>query len=288
MHTQKSDNECLGDFFLKNGNIKIRKQFDDSILVTGISVYEVMKVKYKTPLFLEDHLDRLYRSAMVAGLEASFSRELVREYIRLLISQNHRINEGNIRLMLFYRDRFQENPDIYCYFIQHHYPSDEDYARGVTLVPLPVERQSVHSKIINIGFRSYITEEIKKENAWEALLTDKDGFITEGSKSNFFMISSNKIVTAPEKYVLPGITRKYVLDICSKSGMETEQRKIPFSEAGDFDSCFISGTSPGVLAVRKIGSLNFSPGHPLLKKLMTEYNLLIDRYISIHKPQFNR
>jgi branched-chain amino acid aminotransferase len=280
-------NECCGKFFVVAGKIKTLDQFDESFLTEGISVYEVLKVNDKTPLFAEDHIERLFSSARVAGATAWPPPTMIKESIRDLITKNFNINEGNIRLLLHFPGSLQEMPVLYSYYTSHSYPSEEQYAQGVPLTIFRAQRRFVHSKIINLDFRASVNQKIRNENAWEALLVDKDGYITEGSKSNFFMIRKNILVTAPEKDVLPGITRKYVLDICRRSGIVAEEKKIHSGETDKYDSCFITGTSPGILAVKKIESTRFKVDHPLLKKLALEYKLTVNDYIAKNKSRYN-
>lgn len=279
--------ECRGEIFVINANTIPKKNFDPGILVTGIAIYEVLRVKEKTPLFLEDHIERLFYSAKVSGAKTLPSQNLIRENFILLIENNPDIQEGNIRLLLHFENIVRQKPDIYCYYIPHSYPSEKEYASGVPILLVNAERRKVHSKIINLEFRSFIAQRIKAENAYEALLINREGLITEGSKSNVFMIRKNRVVTPPEKYVLPGITRKYVLRICKESGIDAEESKIHCKEISDYESCFITGTSPGVLAVRNIGSTWFNREHELLLKLSGQYHLLVDNYIALNKPKFN-
>lgn len=278
--------ECIGTNYVIEGKTVPADKFVPGILYTGVPVYEVLRVRDKTPLFYDDHVERLFRSAKIAGATDFPPAIKVTETTRNLIEANN-ISEGNIRILLHFHEGIHGRQKLYGWFIPHHYPTQEEYADGITMVPVNTERHSLHSKIIDMDFRSFITEQVKKEKAYEALLVDRDGFFTEGSKSNFFMIKGNKVLTAPEKYVLPGITRKYVMDICMNTGIEIEERSIHCTEAGNFESCFISGTSPGVLPVRSIGPVKFSPGHPVIRKLMDEYESMITRHIEMNRSRFS-
>jgi branched-chain amino acid aminotransferase len=275
--------EFRGDFFISDGRVIDGKLFDETILAKGISLYEVVKIKERIPLFLDDHLIRLYYSAAVAGAKNLPTSSLVEGSIRLLARHNPDVEDGNIRILLHFPKSLDDMPSVFSWFIPHHYPTREDYLTGVPVILLQAERRFVHSKIIDLDFRSWISREIKNANANEALLTDSSGFITEGSKSNFFMIRNGEITTAPEADVLPGITRKKILEICSLSGIKIIEKKIHFSEIDKYDACFISGTSPGILAVRKIGTTGFSVNNPVMKQLSHKFNLLVEDYIKGNK-----
>ena len=78
------------------------------------------------------------------------------------------------------------------------------------------ERENPNAKIINLSFREKVNKKIREKNAYEAILVDRKGYITEGSKSNIFMIKDNMLLTSPVKAVLPGVTRGEIIDIAEE------------------------------------------------------------------------
>lgn len=279
--------ECRGEIIVINGNITPKKKPDLRIMDEGVSIYEVLRVKEKIPLFIEEHIDRFFFSSKITGIKNLPSRELIKEIFNMLIKNNPDIKEGNIKLLLNFPKNNRLKPDLYCYYIPHYYPSEDEYASGVTAVLLKSERRHVHSKVVDKKFRSVITQKINNENAYEVLLVNREGFITEGSKSNFFMIQEDRIVTPPEKDVLRGITRKYILRICKEYGLNLEEGKIHHKEINKYESCFITGTSPGVLAIKNIGHVPFNRENKLLEIVSAKYQSLVDKYIKINKLKLN-
>ena len=79
---------------------------------------------------------------------------------------------------------------------------DRLYTEGVKTILYYGERENPNAKIVNDNFRAKVTEEIKKSNAFEAILVDRNGLITEGSKSNIFAIKDGKLITAKAEAVL--------------------------------------------------------------------------------------
>jgi branched-chain amino acid aminotransferase len=278
-----TDKEIRGDFFVVDGNEKPAETFDGSLLLPGTSFYEVMRVRDKTPLFLEDHLDRLNASLQAGGDKAGPPAEAIKSSLRLLVSANRSISEGNIRLILHFPPSGNEKPAIFCHYTHHYYPSAEEYASGVALVSIHTERPRVHAKIIDPGFRLKVVSRIREANAFEAVLVNSKGYITEGSKSNIFMIRNDMVLTPPVADVLPGITRKYVLFLCRFAGIPVAEERIRFNEAGEFDSCLITGTSPGVLPVSSIDQTRYNTGHPLLRRLSAGYETIVSDYIDKNK-----
>ncbi len=288
MITTLYTNECRGEVIIINGNIVTSECFDPGIMNRGLSVYEVLRVKDKTPLFLEDHIERLYCSARITGAETFPSEKFINKNFHLIIENNQDKNEGNIKLLLHFPSGIEQKPDIYCYYVSHYYPSEKEYTRGVPVILENAEREKAHAKVINMKLQSSVSRKIKAKNAYEALLVNKDGFVTEGSKSNVFMISNKNVVTPPEKDVLPGITRKYIIRICRESGIDITESKIHYRELNNYQSCFITGTSPGVLAVKNIGTTVFDPENEFLKIISAKYQSLVYNYIALHKNKFNK
>jgi branched-chain amino acid aminotransferase len=278
-----TDKEIRGDFFVIDGNEKPSGIFDDSLLLPGISFYEVIRVRDKTPLFLDDHLDRLTASLQAGGGKAGLPAEGIKNSLRLLVAANRSISEGNIRLILHFPHSRIDYPVLFCHYTCHYYPSAGEYSSGVALISIHVERPRVHAKIIDPDFRLRVISKIREANAFEAVLVNSKGFITEGSKSNIFMIRNDMVLTPPVTDVLPGITRKYVLNLCHLDGITAVEERIRFNEAGKFDSCLITGTSPGVLAVSNIDQIRYNTGHPLLRRLSAGYETMVSEYISKHK-----
>jgi branched-chain amino acid aminotransferase len=278
LNNQTDTGECRGEFFVINGNLRQITEFDSSILRSGISFYEVIKVREKIPLFADDHLERLSGSLMENKVKHAPDDKLIKSNLQILIDKNTSISGGNIRLILHFPEKLDDRPDIYSYYTSHYYPSAKEYTEGVRVVLIHLQREKVHSKIINMNFRTHLNKIISDANAFEGILVDKEGFITEGSKSNFFAIINDQLVTAPEKDVLPGITRKHIFSICADTGLKIIERKVHISETGKFDSCFLSGTSPGILAIRNIGPNRFATSHPLLIRISEEYEKLVRNY----------
>ncbi len=286
MHIQVIPDICAGNFFILNEKVQEKSRFPDKIAHDETVFYEVLKIENGVPLFTADHLDRLMESLRNKGAANFPPVALISDNMRLLITHNNKPDKGNIRILLRYKGGLDKSPDILCHFAPHYYPSDDERHSGVKLVLANAERINVHSKIVNTGFREAIERKIRQGKAYEALLVSRQGQINEGSKSNFFAVRGNKVLTPPEEDVLPGITRKYIIEICRNSGIEIAEQRIHKSELTSFESCFITGTSPGILAVRKIGSIDFNPANPVLKSLSAKYRLLVDRYIELNKSQY--
>jgi Branched-chain amino acid aminotransferase/4-amino-4-deoxychorismate lyase len=131
-----------------------------------------------------------------------------------------------------------------------------------------------------LSFRERVEKVIAENTAYEAILVNNEGYITEGSKSNIFMVQGDTVITAPVELVLPGVTRKVIIDVLKCNGIPFEERKVHFSEIDKIDGLFISGTSPKVLPVRRIGNTEFkSSSNEVIQRIMKAYDDNIRDYI---------
>ena len=239
-----------------------------------VYIYEVLRVIGGIPVFLEDHLDRLNRSAHLAGFENLPGSDEISHRINHLISSEQK-DIGNIKLDFSFSDPATE-PEFTLSFIPHYYPTPEEYANGVKVGLLKADRPIPNAKIQHSNIRELANQAMKDNGQYEVLLVDSDGNITEGSRSNVFFIKNEKLYSAPVEKILQGITRIKVLDICKKKGIEVIETDIPANSLGQFDAAFLTGTSPKVLPICSIEKIHYETKLPLLIKLQDAYNQLIE------------
>jgi branched-chain amino acid aminotransferase len=237
--------------------------------------YEVIRVWNGKILFIKDHLDRLKNSLIVSGLKCPEINTLEKQISKLI---NYvPIREGNIKITVYEQGGMV---NTCCFQIPHIYPGNEEYKKGVFTKSFAFERPEPTIKKWNEQFRKRINQFIKKENIYEAILINEDGKLTEGSRSNLFFITGrDQILTAPDSQVLPGITRKYVLQISLKLHIELIQTALSIQEAATMKACFITGTSPMVLPVKKLNNIEFELNGDILKNLMSEYQNIIKQQV---------
>jgi branched-chain amino acid aminotransferase len=265
--------ENYGKFFLFNNNVKECREFEDTYVTEGKSLYEVIRIVDSIPLFLERHLCRLENSARVAGLELWIPMEDIKRSIIELIHIN-RCSAGNMKLVFNYGEH--EN-NFLMYFIKYHYPDIEEYRKGVDTFLFFGERENPNAKIIDMDFRKRIDTRIKEKSVFEAILVDRNGNITEGSRSNIFFIKDSELITAPVEQVLPGTTRQVIMEIALEMGIDAVEKKVNYRDIDKFDAVFISGTSPKVLPVRSIDDVEFTSSQ---NKIVIEIMRAYDRRVN--------
>jgi branched-chain amino acid aminotransferase len=255
-------------YFILNGELKGTKQFVSRENEGGI--YEVLRVVHGIPLFLEDHLERFYHSANLAGINIGYSESQISDFIKNLIEKN-KASVGNILIYC--------KVNLEVIFISHVYPGDKMYTEGVICGILKAERDNPNAKVLQTTVRSRADQIISEKGFFEVLLVDHLGKVTEGSRSNVFFVTENEIVTSPANRVLVGITRQKVFQLATDLNIKVVEREVNFSELQAFDAAFITGTSPKILPILKIDAFKFNPQNEIVGQLMKRYNGLIEMYI---------
>lgn len=270
--------ECFSRYFICNSEVEKSEEFDENILHKGQSLYEVIRIIDGKPLFLDKHLERMDNSSRVSKLSLWLSKGEVKEKILQLIKVNN-ANLGNIKFLFNFQEGNRKT--FLCYFVKYHYPTLQDYENGVHTILYHGERENPNAKIINVDFRTMVDSEITNSNAFEAILVDRNGHITEGSKSNIFMIKNNDVLTAPLKDVLPGVTRNVIMGLCKNLGINLKEEKINYNDLQNLDALFISGTSPKVLPVSSVDKIKFkSTQNEIVVKIMKAYDKALKEDIS--------
>lgn len=244
-------------------------------------IYEVLRVIESTPVFLEEHLNRFWDAGRTTDLPLSFPREELIVGFFDIIGVNN-VKSGNIRLQA---DLALGNTMIG--FIPHKYPTEEDYQAGVNVCLTELQRENPEIKTWNKDVRISADQIIRNLGVYETILTSPEGFIQEGSRSNIFGIRKGILITPPSNTVLPGITRMKIIELAGKINMPVREEKIHKEELYTFQSFFLTGTSPGILPIKSIGSIQFNCKSFICNNLRQSYRNEIQMDITKTKQLFS-
>lgn len=264
------------NYVVTNKGIVPFSEMETSFLNSDQSVYEVIRVINGVALFLEDHFDRLVSSVQIRGFQLDMELSEFRQYITELVRIN-RIENGNVKFVI---SEAGATTKWSFSFILHSYPDSNDYLSGVSTDLLSTERENPTAKIIQNTVREQANRMITDNELYEVLLVDRHERITEGSRSNVFFVKGNRFYTAPDSMVLAGVTRKKVMQCLADLKFIIIEEAVITSEISTFDAVFLTGTSPRVLPVSRIGEICFQVNNVFVEKLMAGYNLMIDRYLA--------
>ena len=137
------------------------------------------------------------------------------------------------------------------------YP-DSYYTEGVDCTLYEGERFLPNYKTSNLLLSYLALEDAESKGAFEALFVNRHGYITEGTRSNFYALKGNKLYTAPDSDVLLGVTRIGVMEAAKEMGIQVVYEPIYVKDVYSFDSLFISSTSMKAMSVRSINGKSVS------------------------------
>lgn len=277
-------NECYRKYFYLNNKFLPCKDFDETFLSKGTSIYDVIRIKNYVPLFIESYLKRIKKSAFITNRTIWLSDDEIIKIVHDIININ-KIEEDSLKLVFSYNNTtFGKTQNIFvAFFMRNNAPTIQQFNNGVNTISFKAERNTPHAKIVNMFLRKNTVKQINESNAYESILINRNNIVTEGSRSNVFFIKNKTVYTPNVETVLPGITRKKVIDICKNKEIEIIEKSIPLKTISEFDSMFITGTSRKVLPVKKLDNTEFNINNEILRLIMNEYDKLITNYIKNYK-----
>nr|XP_028957298.1 branched-chain-amino-acid aminotransferase-like protein 2 isoform X2 [Malus domestica] len=232
----------VGDEIVPRDSAKV--SVFDSVVQGGDSVWEGLRV-YDGKIFkLEEHLDRLFDSAKALAFNNVPTREEVKEAIFRTLIRNGMFDNSHIRLSL---------------------------TRG---------KKNLDSKIHHNNLLNNILAKIEgnNANADDAIMLDKDGYVSETNATNIFLLKKGRVLTPHADYCLPGITRATVKELVVKEKLVLEERRISLSEFHTADEVWTTGTMGELSPVIKIDGREVGEGKvgPVTRRLQNAFKELTE------------
>ena len=233
---------------------------------------------------LNDHTKRLFDAASKIGVKIPYSKEELNQVQKDIFLKNN-LSEGYLRPIVFLGSEslgirateLSVNVAIAAWEWPS-YMSPESKKNGISIIKSSYEQYSnpLHSgyKIIGTYINSTMAlHEAIEKGADEALLLDKNGYISEGSGENIFLVNKNIITTPKTDHCLNGITRQSVIQIARDLGFEVIEKDITYNELISSDEVFFSGTAVEITPISKIDQITIGSGSigPITEKLQTTY-----------------
>ncbi len=218
------------------------------------SVYEALRITDSHVVHLDDHLKRLKESCRAILLSHPFSDDLIASSLHALIEKDG-IANATARILIV----GGKSPLFFITYTDLLTYPESYYSEGVGVTLYYGERFLPQAKTSNLLMQYLALKEAESKGAFEALLVDRKGQVLEGTRSNFYGISGTRIYTAPDEFVLSGITRISVLKAAEELGFEIVYTPPTATNLHMFDSLFLSSTSMGALPVASVN------GNPVKK-----------------------
>ena len=256
----------------------------------GTGVFEGMRArdteKGTCVQFLDDHVDRLYRSAEAYNLEIPFNKNVISNAIKEIVKVNN-LKSAYIRPLVFFGDGemglLPQNIPVRVAIAAWEwgaYLGDDAGSKGVNVCISDWQRISPKSfKPFAKGVGGYMNSTLAKIDAVkqgfdDAIMLSDNGTVAEGSGQNIFIYKNNQLLTPPiETGALGGITRKMVIEIANYLDIPVVEQDLSPADLIASDEIFFTGTATEIVGVVSVDSNKISDGTvgEVTSKIRTKY-----------------
>jgi len=236
----------------------------------GDAIYDVAGVLDGKLIDFEHHMQRYFNSLRKLSIESPLTRDEILQAFRQLVELNL-LDEGLVYMQVTRGVAERDfvwpegiKPNVFM-FTQAKQAGENDAGRnGVKLasaVDIRWARRDIKS--VNLLGQVLVKQAAHEAGAYEALMVDGEGYVTECGSTSFFMVHDGEILTRPlNNDILPGVTRRAILALCAANDLKLNETRFTFEQALHADEAFISGASSYVLPVIQIDDREISGGKP--------------------------
>lgn len=216
---------------------------DEGVLF-GRGIFETILVK-QNPVFYEEHIRRLNRGIKLLNLGEKIDHANLRLFFR-----KNKVFNCVVKVVV-------TNSNVIITKRKFMY-TKEDYKNGFKVKISKVKRNS-SSPLTYIKSTNYMenileSEKCKEEGYDEVIFFNEDGYLSEGSKTNIFIVKGKRIYTPSlNSGLLPGVVRNYII-----SEMNCIEKKITLNDLKCADEVFLTNSLLGVMKVVNIDDASFS------------------------------
>jgi branched-chain amino acid aminotransferase len=273
---------CLIDGKIVSGSDASISVMDHGLLY-GDGVFEGLRF-YQGRLFcLDEHLDRLSRSAKAIGLITPMSRERITQDLQIAIKASN-IQEGYIRLIITRGVGALGINPLTCrdgktiiIVDRLQIVSASAAKQGARLIIASTRRFAADQLDPRIKSLNYLNQIMAKREALsagadEAIMLNQNGNVAEGSADNVFIVENGALRTPPSSDgALEGITRNIVIKIAKKLGIACFESSLSPYDLSAADECFLSGTGAELIPVSSIGDCDLPTIRSVFDKIQAEF-----------------
>ncbi len=255
----------------------------------GMGVFEGVRA-YKgdqgTAIFrLQDHTDRLFRSAHILNMPMPYDKATINEAQRAAVRENE-LESAYLRPMAFYGSEGMglraDNLKVHVIVAAWSWGSylgKEGMEKGIRIRTSSYTRHHVNITMCKAKANgNYMNSMLALQEALacgydEAMLLDNEGYVAEGSGENIFIVRNGVIYTPDLTSALEGITRDTIVQLAAEIGVEVREKRITRDEVYIADEAFFSGTAAEVTPIREVDNRAIGEGHrgPITERLQSMY-----------------
>jgi branched-chain amino acid aminotransferase len=263
---------------------------NDLGLLRSYSVFDFFRVLSGVAIFVDDHIDRLLRSASKMQIDLQWSGDEIKSMCEALIESNN-VTDAGLRIIATggYSEDGYTPSHANIFMTLHKLPeySPQDFTHGRKLIASNFTRDLPEVKTTVYVHAIQHQQRMKDANAIE-ILYHTDGVITECSRSNIFFVDQDDVLVTPSDAILQGISRKRVLNI-AKENYTVVQRTVKMEEIARMKEAFLTSSTKGVLPVIEIEDDVIGNGKvgDISTELHHSFNNHINEYIKLNPASWN-
>ena len=229
----------------------------DQGFLYGYGVFETINVGSGKPVFFQEHMERLKKSALLLGLDFEDKSAQALADCERLIKKNQ-MDKGGLRVTL---SKGTKKDAIIITARENHY-GDESFKQGVGICISDYARNE-QSLLVSIKSNNYlenllILNDSKKRGFNEAAFFNTKGYLAEGTMSNIFFIKDQKVYTpSKDNGLLPGIVRDKVIALLGKHKIAVEEGCYTRETLMNADEIFITNSLMEIMPVKQLENLKF-------------------------------
>ncbi len=237
---------------------------NDVAVLRGYSAFESLRTYNRQPFHLEEHLNRLYRSAELIELAIPWSRVQITQLVREIIERNT-YEHAAIRLFVTGGETEDSilpigKPTLAVLITPLGERNMERFAQGYKVITTLLQRSTPEAKTTSYLEAIRALKEATRHDAVDALFVNAQGHVLEATRSNFFVFRGDTLIT-PRDGVLMGITRNVVLELAHDL-FTIEERPVLLTELPLVDEAFITSSSKEIMPIVQIDDLVIGDGTP--------------------------
>lgn len=237
---------------------------NDVAVLRGYSVFESLRTYDRRPFYLNEHLERMYRSASIIELDVPYTREQVAQIITDTIERNT-YTHATIRILLtggVSDDGITpgSHPVLAILITPLGERNLDKFSQGIRLITTHLQRPIPEAKSSSYLTAIRALKDAARRNAIDALFVNEQGHVLESTRSNFFLFHGDTLVT-PRNNMLIGITRMVILEL-AKGRFVVEERPITTAELAQADEAFLTSSSREITPVSHIDDVAIGNGKP--------------------------
>ena len=263
--------------------------FDAGFLL-GDGVWESFRLHEGKLVFIEDHMDRLFRGASQISLDPGKSRNQIMEEIHRVISANQMHDQVHLRLIIsrglkptpYQAPWVISSPPTIVIIPEYKKANPMRAVEGIKLVSVGVRRSGPEiqdPRINSLSKHNCIAAciEAADKGGEEGLMMDPHGFVSTCNSTHFFMAKDGEVWTSSGEYCLEGITRGKVLELCNSNGIPYSERNFTFEDVNSAEEAFVTGTFAGLTPVVSFDGSLVGDGNrgPICEHLQNLYQELV-------------